>query len=202
MSLRKIVCNIFNCRSSRPPLVNISRDRSRGGTDRALLSPCQRRHKNWLTSSRSQSDADEMESSLDISFEFFARSPATDVDFTKVEYEHRFCRSQLFLCSTLLPIMPSFKDTSSSSSSSNSSLPDDGHISNQINSTDLCRIRCEERNEMIGSKIPEVPFVPKTIFANLNSPNTILGTYEVREKVLKSLKQRVSVVDANAQFKS
>lgn len=61
---------------------------------------------------------------------------------------------------------------------------------------------CEERNEMAGPKIPEVPFVPKTIFANLNSPNTALGTYEVREKVLESLKQRVPIVDACAQFKT
>ncbi|VDK62385.1 unnamed protein product [Onchocerca ochengi] len=185
--------------SSRLPLVNVSRDRSRGGTDRALLLPCQRRHKSWLTSSRSQSDADEMESSLDISFEFFARCPAIEVDLIKVEYEHRFCHSQLFLCSTLPPITSSFKDTLSSS---NGSLPDDSCISNQISSTDLCRIRCEERNEMIGLKIPEVPFIPKTIFANLNSSNTMLGTYEVREKVLKSLKQRVPIVDAYAQFKT
>ncbi|EFO28302.1 hypothetical protein LOAG_00195 [Loa loa] len=194
-----------NSHPSRPPLVNMIRDRSRGGTDRALLSPCQRRHKGWLVGSRNQSDADEMESSLDISFEFFAGSSAAEAELTKAEYELRFCRSQLFRRPTLLPTALPFNDTLPSSISS---LPNDTHISNQINDVDLSKkkeniaIHCEERNEMANSKIPEVPFVPKTIFANLNSLNTTRGTYEVREKVLESLKQRVPIVDSCAQFKT
>ncbi|KAM3717006.1 putative RING finger protein [Dirofilaria immitis] len=170
--------NDDNFRSSRPPLVNTNRDRSRGGTDRALLSPCQRRHKrDWLNSSKSQCNAHEVESSLDISFEFFARCPTAEVEFTKVE-----CEDILIL--------------------SNSSLWNDSHISKQITDADLCRTHCEERNEISGSKIPEVPFVPKTIFANLNTVSTTRGTYEMREKVLESLKQRVSIFDAYARFKT
>lgn len=41
----------------------------------------------WLTCSRSQSDADKIENSLDISFEFFAGSPGAEAELTKVEYE-------------------------------------------------------------------------------------------------------------------
>lgn len=55
---------------------------------------------------------------------------------------------------------------------------------------------------MTGSNIPDVPFVPRIIFSNLNSPNAILGTYEVREKVLESLKQKVPIVDACTQSKT
>lgn len=51
---------------------------------------------------------------------------------------------------------------------------------------------------MSSSTIPQVPFVPKTIFANLNNSNTTLGTYEAREKVLESLKQRIPLVDGDA----
>uniref|UniRef100_A0A158Q8V2 RING finger protein 207 n=1 Tax=Elaeophora elaphi TaxID=1147741 RepID=A0A158Q8V2_9BILA len=194
-----------NSRSSRPPLVNMTRDRSRGGTDRALLSPCQRRRKGWVTGSRSQSDADEMEILLDISFEFFAKSPTAEAELTKVEYEYRFCRSQSFHRSSLLPTVSLFEHEDAVPSSS-SSLLNDNHISKHTSDADLRRksgdivIHCEERNETTGSKIPEVPFVPRTIFANLNSPNTTLGTYEVREKVLESLKQRIPLVDACAQF--
>lgn len=42
-----------------------------------------------LNSSRSQSEADEMESSLDDSFEFVAESPTAEVELTKVECEVR-----------------------------------------------------------------------------------------------------------------
>ncbi|KAK6108548.1 B-box zinc finger family protein [Brugia pahangi] len=184
-----------NSRSSRPPLVNMIRDRSRGGTDRALLSPCQRRQKSWLTVSRSQSDVEEMESSLDISFEFFARSPTAEVELTKTKYERHFFHSQIFRHSILLLTASPFDDTLLSSSS----LADDRNVSKQTNDSDSSKksngtvFLCEEKNEMTGSKIPEVPFVPKTIFSNFNSSNATLGTYEVREKILKSLKQRVPV---------
>uniref|UniRef100_A0AAF5PT37 RING finger protein 207 n=1 Tax=Wuchereria bancrofti TaxID=6293 RepID=A0AAF5PT37_WUCBA len=184
-----------NFRSSRPPLVNMIRDRSRGGTDRALLSPCQRRQKSWLTVSRSQSDVEEMENSLDISFEFFARSSTAEVELTKMEYERHFFRPQIFRHSILLLIASPFDDTLLSSSS----LADDSNVSKQANDSDPNKrsndtvFLCEEKNEMAGSKIPEVPFVPKTVFSNLNSSNATLGTYEVREKVLESLKQRVPV---------
>ncbi|VDK79713.1 unnamed protein product [Litomosoides sigmodontis] len=201
--IKKSGCNSH----SRPPLINMARDRSRGGTDRALLSPCQRGHKDWMTNSRARSDADEMEILLEISFEFFAEAPAAEAELIKVECERRFCHSQLFHHSVLLLTVSSFNDKNILSLSSGS-FADDSHISKQMSDKDLNRkiessvIRCEEKSEMIGSKIPEVPFVPKTIFSNLNSPNPSLGTYEVREKVLENLKQKVPLVGACAQSKT
>uniref|UniRef100_A0A915PLT4 Uncharacterized protein n=1 Tax=Setaria digitata TaxID=48799 RepID=A0A915PLT4_9BILA len=179
--------------SSRSPLVNMVRDRSRGGTDRALLSPCRRRHKGSLTGSRSQSDGDEMENSVDVSFEFVAKSLTSEVRIAKMVYERRFCCSELFCFSSSLSTVSPFKDTSPQS---NSLSFDDQQLPKQIDNEDLSRTNCEGKSQLAYSKIPEVPFVPKTIFANLNSQkNTTLGTYEAREKVLESLKQRIPVVD-------
>ncbi|VDO21765.1 unnamed protein product [Brugia timori] len=149
----------------------------------------------WLTVSRSQSDVEEMESSLDISFEFFARSPTAEVELTKTKYERHFFHSQIFRHSILLLTESPIDDTLLSSSS----LADNRNVSKQTNDSDSSKksngtvFLCEEKNEMAGSKIPDVPFVPKTIFSNFNSSNATLGTYEVREKILKSLKQRVPV---------
>ncbi|VDM98425.1 unnamed protein product [Thelazia callipaeda] len=204
---RKVVGGSFH--SSRLPLVNTTRDRSRGGTDRALFSPCRRRHKGLLfllmsftisfpfslvvekriDFSRSQSDVDEMENSLDDSFEFVAKSPAAEVELTKVEQQ--FCRSVPFRLSSSLPVVFNCKDTFPSASSSS---PDDNHILITVDDTQVDR-DCKDEKIILSSKIPQVPFVPKAIFANLNGSSSTLGTYEVREKVLESLKQRIPVVD-------
>ncbi|VDN42762.1 unnamed protein product [Gongylonema pulchrum] len=131
-----------------------------------------------LTGSRSQSDADEMENSLDDSFEFVAESAVAEVELTRVECKHRLYRSQPFRLSTPLPIESSNNNVVQRASSS---LPD----------------RYEEKQDLTSSTVPQVPFVPKAIFTNLNHLNATLGTYEAREKVLESLKQRIPLIEAD-----
>ncbi|VDK46736.1 unnamed protein product [Anisakis simplex] len=184
--------------------VNTNRDRSRGGTDRALLLPCNRPHKGHaagLRCSKSQSDPEDVESSMDDSFEFIAESHSAEAETTKFECEHTLCRSQPLRLSTPVPMV---SKPIHSNQPTSSSLPDDEQLSKRISDLHLssaatCR-RCQKDGgcgEPRGAPvIPRVPFVPTTIFANF--ANKSPGTWEAREKLFESIKRKVPRVDVGA----
>uniref|UniRef100_A0A915AEQ5 RING finger protein 207 n=5 Tax=Parascaris univalens TaxID=6257 RepID=A0A915AEQ5_PARUN len=167
--------------ASKARIVNTTRDRSRGGTDRALLSPCNRRHKGSSLGSRcskSQSDPEEFESSMDDSFEFIAESSFAEAETTKFECEHTLCRSQPLRLSTPIPMRSKEEERRSPSSSS---LPDDEQLSKRVSEINLTSgakcLPCENRKN--GAPIiPKVPFVPKTLFDGLSTTCGTLGAWE------------------------
>ncbi|KHN82874.1 putative RING finger protein -like protein [Toxocara canis] len=182
-------------------MVNTTRDRSRGGTDRTLLSPCNRRHKGLSMgsrSSKSQSDPEDIESSMDDSFEFIAESASAEVETTKFECEHTLCRSQPLRLSAPLPVLSKQEEPARRASSS---LPDDEQLSKRISDIHLSTAaKCQPcQDQKSGAPtIPRVPFIPTTIFAGISNAPSTLGAWEVREKLFESIKQKVPRVDVGA----
>uniref|UniRef100_A0A0N5AG06 RING-type domain-containing protein n=1 Tax=Syphacia muris TaxID=451379 RepID=A0A0N5AG06_9BILA len=200
---RKHKKDFFKDGVARPRLLTMNRDRSPGGTDRTLLSPHRQRPKcGSSTGSRSQSDVEEIESSMDDSFEFVAEASSAEAGTVK----HYYCKLDGLHLSTPVSVPNSSRKSETVFSIS---LPDADQLSagtfcgDNLSVGNLSSNRCNiiKSVQSNSSKIPIAPLVPKAIFTAITGTSTT-GTYESRERVLASLMEKVTRVEDDSNSKN
>ncbi|CAI5451795.1 unnamed protein product [Caenorhabditis angaria] len=231
-------------------MVNMNRERSPGGTDVALISPC---FKRISTASLKEETSSELDAEEFLDFDFMTSGPQDDADATMFEEDR--CSSALQLPLENLPsldqllgriplatrvtsdvgvcrgaMLQSLNDVFAQQKSP---VPEHITVSEERNvlasavrdsekrgggippprkeeppknevdvqektekeKVTRKRVKKEEIPQSSPSNIPEVPFIPQEIFEKIDE-NHQLGSFEAKERMLQSLKEKIRLEKA------